>query len=199
MAPKAKGKGKTGPPPQQPKTLSSRVRQVVEQQKAAEEDAAEQQQEELVVPIQMAFTSLISTSWSLRRSSPFRIINNYCNASPLWRDSFCVSLEPSWLQPPLRKYVRPQDVDLPEERLMVQFWRESRFRERLQLGYKLLYEHNDAVGAATLLFDIAPSHYSRDWVSEGWCQILTCVDFARLCFHALVSMAWASLVLWHGH
>jgi hypothetical protein len=90
MAPKAKGKSKAAAAalPQQPKTLSSRVRQVVEQQEVDEAD----EQQELVVPVQMAFTSLISTTWSIRHTSAFCMIDSYATTSPIWRDSFCVSL-----------------------------------------------------------------------------------------------------------
>lgn len=45
-------------------------------------------------------------------------------------------------------------------------WGSPRFKERLQLGYRLLREHNDVTGAATLLFDIAPASNAKDWVSS---------------------------------
>jgi hypothetical protein len=89
MAPKTKGKSKAAALPQQPKTLSSRVRpQLVDQQ---ELDEAEEQQE-LVVPVQLAFTSLISTTWNMRHTSAFCMIDSCATTSPIWRDSFCVSL-----------------------------------------------------------------------------------------------------------
>lgn len=163
MAPKTKNKSKAAALPQQPKTLSSRVRQVVEQQEEVHE--ADEQQE-LVVPVQMAFTSLISTTWNLRHTSAFCMIDSYATTSPIWRDNFCVSLEPAWMDPPLHQYLRSEDAELPAERLLVQFWRESRFRERLQLGHKLLHEVGDITGAAMLLFDVAPSpRGAQDWVS----------------------------------
>jgi hypothetical protein len=42
--------------------------------------------------------------------------------------------------PPLHKYLREEDAEHPAEQLLVKFWQEHRFRERLQLGHRLLDE-----------------------------------------------------------
>jgi len=169
MAPKSKNKAnKANAPQQQPKILSRRVREVAQTADQAEAAAHdEQQQLELIVPIQMAFTSLISRTWSARHCSAFCMVDSPGTTGPLWRDSFCVSYDSSWLQPPLHKYLRPEDADSPTEQLMVQLWQEHRFRERMQLAHKLLQEVGDVTGAAMALFDIAPAHVATDWVRNN--------------------------------
>lgn len=166
MAPKSKGKGKAVPP-HQPKTLSSRVRQVAQQESEAADEQQADDQQQLIVPIQMAFTSLLSTNWGLGRTVPFVMVDCPASAAPIWRDSFCVSVESSWLMPPLHKYLQEEDADQPAEQLLVKFWQEHRFRERLQLGHRLLDEFSDVTGAAMLLLDIAPGRKPNDWVSSG--------------------------------
>lgn len=132
MAPKSKGKAKAAAAPaapDRPKTLSSRVREVAAQQQQQQQnpDAVEEEPQELIVPVQLAFTSLLSaTSWALRHTSAFCIVESPCAAASLWRDSFTVSLEAGWMDPPLHKYLCPQDARLPAEQLLVQFWRADR-------------------------------------------------------------------------
>jgi hypothetical protein len=53
---------------------------------AADEQQADDQQ--LIVPIQMAFTSLLSTNWGLGRTLPFVMVDCPASAAPIWRDSF---------------------------------------------------------------------------------------------------------------
>jgi hypothetical protein len=53
---------------------------------------------------------------------------------------WCEAAESSWLMPPLHKYLREEDAEQPAEQLLVKFWQEHRFRERLQLGHRLLDE-----------------------------------------------------------
>lgn len=184
MPPKGKKGSKAGsaPAPHQPKTLSVRAREVQQQQqqsRAADADTDEQpQQQPRVVYNLLAYTSLLDACWEERHNSSSSSSSSAaaelclvqdCSATcPLWRDSFVASIDPELMLPPLHKYLRPDDANSPAEQLLVAFWREHRYRERLQLGYRLIQEHGDVTGAAMLGQDLAPElDCNKDWVSEA--------------------------------
>lgn len=146
MPPKKGSKGKPSQQQQQhqgPKNLSSRVTAAASSGDTAAGSKAGGDGEQLQLlldPHCMAFTELDAPLWALFAASGGRqvLINSYASRSPLWVDSFVLSVEPAWLEPPLHAHLTPGAQQEPGAQLGVQLWRERRLPERLALGRRML-------------------------------------------------------------
>lgn len=174
MAPK-KSKGKqsgaqSAAPQQQQRNLNTRALQQPQQQDSTGDDAAADQPpwaalQLLLVPRNMACTGLLDSNWKHVLLHPgLTVVQSWGAYPPLWADSFCVSVDSSWIQPPLHKYLTAAAAGSVQEQLHVQLWRERRWQERLRLSYKLLEEHGDVTAAAILAPDFITDETKDDCV-----------------------------------